>query len=130
MAGLDQVLARIDADIEASLERLFAVLRIKSISTDPAFAKDCQANADWHVADLKSIGFEASARPTPGHPIVVAHDRSAGGPSALFYGHYDVQPVDPLELWDRDPFEPTIQTMPDGTKIITGRGSADDDIPF
>jgi len=126
MAGLDQVLARIDADIEASLERLFAVLRIKSISTDPAFAKDCQANADWHVADLKSIGFEASARPTPGHPIVVAHDRSAGGPSALFYGHYDVQPVDPLELWDRDPFEPTIQTMPDGTKIITGRGSADD----
>ena len=64
------------------------------------------------MADLQSIGFEASARDTPGHPIVVGHDRSAPGPSALFYGHYDVQPVDPLELWDHDPFEPFIETPP------------------
>lgn len=126
MTQLDSVLARIDADMDAALERLFAVIRIKSISTDPAYAAECQANAEWHVADLKSIGFEAAVRPTPGHPMVVAHDRTASGPSALFYGHYDVQPVDPLELWDRDPFEPTIQTMPDGTRVITGRGSADD----
>jgi len=126
MTDLDKVLARIDADLPAALDRLFAVLRIKSISTDPAFAQECQANADWHAADLASIGFEASARPTPGHPIVVAHDRSTAGPTALFYGHYDVQPVDPLELWDRDPFEPAIDTLPDGTKVIRGRGSADD----
>ncbi len=126
MSDLDKVLAHVDGDLDAALARLFAVLRIKSISTDPAYAKDCQANADWHVADLKSIGFDASARPTAGHPIVVGHDRSAGGPSALFYGHYDVQPVDPLELWEDDPFEPKIKTLPDGTKIITGRGSADD----
>jgi acetylornithine deacetylase/succinyl-diaminopimelate desuccinylase-like protein len=126
MDKLDDVLANVDANMDAALERLFKVIRIKSISTDPAYAAECQANADWHVADLKSIGFDASARPTAGHPIVVAHDRSAAGPSALFYGHYDVQPVDPLELWDRDPFEPTIQTLPDGTKIITGRGAADD----
>lgn len=126
MTQLDSVLAHIDANLDAALDRLFAVIRIKSISTDPAYKAECLANAEWHVADLKSIGFEAAVRPTPGHPMVVAHDRSAAGTSALFYGHYDVQPVDPLELWDRDPFEPTIQTMADGTKIITGRGSADD----
>jgi len=101
-------------------------LRIKSISTDPAYAGECKANAEWHAADLKSIGFDAAVRPTPGHPMVVAHNRSAPGSSALFYGHYDVQPVDPLDLWDRDPFDPSIRTMPDGTKIITGRGAADD----
>ena len=126
MSELDQVLARVDADFEKALERLFAVLRIKSISTDPAFAEECRKNAEWHAEDLRSIGFEASSRPTPGHPIVVGHDRSAGGATALFYGHYDVQPVDPLELWDNDPFEPKIETLADGTKVIRGRGSADD----
>ena len=126
MSELDQVLAHIDSDLDAALERLFATLRIKSISTDPAYAGECKACADWHVADLAGIGFEASARPTPGHPIVVAHDRSASGPSALFYGHYDVQPVDPLELWTRDPFEPSIETREDGTKVLRGRGTADD----
>ena len=88
--------------------------------------RDCRACADWHVEDLKSIGFEASAHATPGHPIVVGHDRSAPGPSALFYGHYDVQPVDPLELWDQDPFEPIIETRPDGTRAIRARGASDD----
>jgi acetylornithine deacetylase/succinyl-diaminopimelate desuccinylase-like protein len=126
MDKLDAVLARIDSNADAALERLFAVLRIRSISTDPAFAGDCKACAEWHAADLAAIGFEASARPTPGHPIVVAHDRSARGPSALFYGHYDVQPVDPLELWDHDPFEPKIETRPDGSKVIRARGAADD----
>src|SRR6478752_5029006 len=126
MSELDAVLARIDGDIDAALERLFAVLRIKSISTDPVYAAECQANAEWHAADLRSIGFAAEARPTPGHPIVVAHDRSAPGRSALFYGHYDVQPVDPLELWDHDPFEPSIETRADGTKCIRARGASDD----
>ena len=126
MDKLDAVLARIDANADAALDRLFAVLRIKSISTDPAYAAECKACADWHAADLASIGFTAEARATPGHPIVVAHDRSATGPSALFYGHYDVQPVDPLELWDHDPFEPKIETRPDGSKVIRARGASDD----
>ncbi len=126
MDKLDAVLARIDANADAALERLFAVLRLKSISTDPAFAAECKACAEWHAADLASIGFTAEARATPGHPIVVAHDRSATGPSALFYGHYDVQPVDPLELWDHDPFEPRIETRADGTKVIRARGASDD----
>ncbi len=125
-AMTERVLARADANMEAALERLFALLRIRSISTDPAYAAECRACAEWHAKDLASIGFEASVRDTPGHPIVVAHDRAAPGLSALFYGHYDVQPVDPLALWDRDPFDPSIATLPDGRKVITGRGSADD----
>jgi acetylornithine deacetylase/succinyl-diaminopimelate desuccinylase-like protein len=126
MAQLDAVLARIDADLDPALERLFELLRIKSISTDPAYASECRACADWHVADLRSIGFETRAHATPGHPIVVGHARSGPGPSALFYGHYDVQPVDPLELWDHDPFEPMIETRPDGTRAIRARGASDD----
>lgn len=126
MDKLDAVLAHIDANADAALDRLFALLRIKSISTDPAYADECKACAEWHAADLASIGFTAEARATPGHPIVVAHDRSASGPSALFYGHYDVQPVDPLELWDHDPFEPKIETRPDGSKVIRARGASDD----
>jgi acetylornithine deacetylase/succinyl-diaminopimelate desuccinylase-like protein len=126
MSQLDAVLARIDADLDQALERLFALIRIKSVSTDPAFAADCKACADWHVADLASIGFTAAAHATPGHPIVLAHERTAPGTSALFYGHYDVQPVDPLELWTRDPFDPVIETDPRGVKVIRGRGSADD----
>ena len=125
-SDLDRVLDRIDGDIDGALERLFAVLRIRSVSTDPAYAKECKACADWHVDDLKSIGFEAQAHATPGHPIVVGHDRSASGKSVLFYGHYDVQPVDPLNLWDHDPFEPFIETRGNGTKAIRGRGSSDD----
>ena len=126
MSTLDEVLSRIDAELDPALERLFAFLRIKSVSTDPAYAADCRAAAEWLAADLAAIGFEASVRPTPGHPMVMAHDRPAAGPSALFYGHYDVQPVDPLELWDHDPFEPFIETRADGTKAIRARGASDD----
>jgi acetylornithine deacetylase/succinyl-diaminopimelate desuccinylase-like protein len=126
MSQLDAVLSRIDTDLDAALERLFELLKIKSISTDPAYAEECRACAEWHVEDLKSIGFEARAHATPGHPIVVGHDRSATGPSALFYGHYDVQPTDPLELWDHDPFEPYIETRADGTRAIRARGASDD----
>ena len=126
MSQLDAVLAHIEADLNPALERLFELLRVKSISTDPAYASECRACAEWHVAYLKSFGFEASAHATPGHPIVVGHDRSATGPSALFYGHYDVQPVNPLDLWEYDPFEPIIETRPDGTRAIRARGASDD----
>ena len=68
---LDAVLARIDATLPEALERLMHLLRIPSISTDPAYKADCAAAADWLVEDLQSLGFDASARPTPGHPMVV-----------------------------------------------------------
>ncbi|HTN60057.1 MAG TPA: M20/M25/M40 family metallo-hydrolase [Devosia sp.] len=125
-ATLDAVLAHVDADLDNSLDRLKALLTIKSISTDPAFAAECARAAQWLVDDLAGLGFAASARPTPGHPVVVAHDSVTTGPHVLFYGHYDVQPVDPLNLWHTDPFDPQITTDANGRKIIVGRGSSDD----
>jgi acetylornithine deacetylase/succinyl-diaminopimelate desuccinylase-like protein len=123
--SLDAVLAHIDADIDNSLERLFALLRIKSISTDPAFAGDCKAAADHLAKDFASLGFAADVRPTGGHPAVVAKSNGTG-PRVMFYGHYDVQPVDPLNLWEHPPFEPAVRTLPDGRKAIVARGAEDD----
>ncbi|TLU71582.1 dipeptidase [Lichenicoccus roseus] len=119
---LEHTLAHIDAGQEASLGRLFELLRIPSISTQPKHAGDCRRAAEWLSGLLDGMGFDASVRDTPGHPIVVAHDRSdAGGPHVLFYGHYDVQPVDPLSLWNTAPFEPVVR---DGA--IVARGASDD----
>ncbi|HEV7255980.1 MAG TPA: dipeptidase [Mesorhizobium sp.] len=126
MPSLEPVLEKIDADLAASLERLFALLRIPSISTDPAFHADCERAAQWLVDDLKSIGFTASTRPTGGRPMVVAHhDGPPDAPHLLFYGHYDVQPVDPLSLWQDDPFDPKVKQL-DGADVIAARGASDD----
>jgi acetylornithine deacetylase/succinyl-diaminopimelate desuccinylase-like protein len=123
--SLDAVLAHIDADIDNSLERLFALLRIKSISTDPAFAGDCKAAAEHLAEDFTSLGFATDVRPTGGHPAVIGKSNGAG-PRVMFYGHYDVQPVDPLNLWEHPPFEPAVRTLPDGRKAIVARGAEDD----
>ena len=122
--NLDAVLNRIDQDFPQALERLIDLLRIPSISTDPAYQLDCARAADWLAEDLKSLGFEAASRPTTGHPIVVGHG-GTGNKHILFYGHYDVQPIDPLSLWDRDPFDPQVQDTPKG-KVIRARGASDD----
>ena len=127
MADLDSVLACLDLNLDRSVERLQDLLRIPSISTDPAYAAECRRAAEWLTGDLSAIGFEARVAETAGHPMVVAHRKGPkGSPHVLFYGHYDVQPVDPLDLWDADPFDPKVVAMPDGTRRITGRGSADD----
>ncbi|MDG6094294.1 dipeptidase [Acetobacter sp. AN02] len=127
MAGTETALHHADDMLEKSLERLFAFLRIPSVSTQPAHAADCRAAADWLVQDLTSLGFKAEARTTPGHPIVLAHRPGPdGAPHVLFYGHYDVQPVDPISLWHSAPFEPVLKTREDGTKEIVARGAADD----
>lgn len=125
-AQLDQVLANIDANIDGSLERLFDLIRIPSVSTDPAHAQDCRRAAEWLTKELDSLGFDASVRPTARHPMVVGHDRTGQGPHVLFYGHYDVQPVDPLHLWHSDPFEPKLVPQPDGETHIVARGASDD----
>jgi acetylornithine deacetylase/succinyl-diaminopimelate desuccinylase-like protein len=129
-SALAAVLDKIDADLEHSLERLFDFLRIQSISTDPAYKEQCRIAAEYVAKDLSAIGFDTSIRPTAGHPIVVGKsgENGAGGnsPRILFYGHYDVQPVDPLELWETPPFAPRLATLPDGRKIIVARGACDD----
>src|SRR6478735_3432373 len=102
MSTLDAVLNRVDQDIDQSVERLFALLRIASVSTDPAYSENCRKAAEHVANDLSSIGFETQVRPTAGHPVVVGKANgqvAASGPRVLFYGHYDVQPVDPLDLW-------------------------------
>ena len=128
MSAIVPVLARLDQNLDASIERLFELIRIPSVSTDPAHAGDCRRAAEWLVADLRSIGFDAGLRTTPGHPMVVAHHDgpSPASPHVLFYGHYDVQPVDPVALWDSGPFTPTVKEIEPGRKVLTGRGASDD----
>src|SRR4051812_42480159 len=114
--SLNQVLDQVDRDLDNSLQRLFALMRIASVSTDPAYAVQCRSAAEHLAGDLASIGFAPEVRPTGGHPVVLANGSNGGGsgPSVLFYGHYDVQPVDPLDLWQTPPFEPRIGALPDG----------------
>ena len=105
------------------------LLRIPSISTDSAYDDDVQQAANWLAAHLRSIGLQkAEVCPTDGHPIVYAEHLGAGDdkPTVLVYGHYDVQPPDPLELWDSPPFEPIRRNgdVRDGT--LYARGACDD----
>ena len=125
MTNFDAVLAHVDANLDQSVERLKRLVAIRSISTDPAYAGEVRAAAEWLVDDLRQLGFDASVRDTTGHPMVVAHDKSGPGPHVLFYAHYDVQPVDPLALWHTDPFAATLVDGPQGKEIV-GRGTSDD----
>jgi acetylornithine deacetylase/succinyl-diaminopimelate desuccinylase-like protein len=130
MSDIEPVLKHVDAGLEASLERLGSFVRIPSVSTDPAHADDCLRAAEWLVAELNALGFSASVRPTPGRPMVVAHytpRRPFGAaPHFLFYGHYDVQPADPLDLWKTPPFEMHRRKDARGVERLYGRGTADD----
>lgn len=128
MPELDAVLAHLDADLENALERLFHLMRYESISTDPAYASECRRAAEWLATDLAATGFDARIAETPGHPITIAHHEGVdpSAPHLLFYGHYDVQPADPLELWDGSPFVPELRRRDDGSRYIHGRGASDD----
>lgn len=125
---LETVLSQLDTSSDAALERLFAILRIPSISTDPEYDADCAEAAKWCADQLAEIGFKARVHPTAGKPMVVAHWKSdtPGTKHALFYGHYDVQPADPLDLWEKPPFEPRIANDPEHGEIIVARGASDD----
>jgi acetylornithine deacetylase/succinyl-diaminopimelate desuccinylase-like protein len=125
---LEPVLAQLEGDLGASIERWQALLRIPSIGTDPAHNGDTRRAAEWLVGQLCALGFDATARDTPGQPIVVGHHPgpgSKGAPRVLYYGHYDVQPPDPLDLWDTPPFEPTIVDGHHGPRMVA-RGAVDD----
>ncbi len=127
---LPQVLAHCEASQPSAVERLTALLRIPSVSTDPAFEGEVRRAAEWLTADLASMGFTAEVCKTIGHPMVVAHHPGVGSeamhaPRVLFYGHYDVQPADPLELWTSPPFDPVVVDGPQGKRIVA-RGAVDD----
>ncbi len=118
------VLNQIDETVDQSIETLMEFLKIPSISTDPAYKNDCATAAIWLKNELEKIGASAEIHETPGHPMVVGQ-MGSGDKHLLFYGHYDVQPVDPLELWEHDPFAPFIEARPTG-KVIRARGASDD----
>jgi acetylornithine deacetylase/succinyl-diaminopimelate desuccinylase-like protein len=130
MTVVDRTLDLVEQGLKSSLDRLFEILRIPSISTDPAYKSECQRAADWLVAQLGDLGFQVAARPTGGHPMIVANytpkATTEKTPHVLFYGHYDVQPVDPVDGWQTPPFEPILKKDSDGVERIYGRGTADD----
>jgi acetylornithine deacetylase/succinyl-diaminopimelate desuccinylase-like protein len=116
------VLARIDAEKESYLEELKDYIRIPSISTDPAYAEEVVRASEFLAGKLRAAGLEAETLATERHPLVYAEWMGAPGkPTVLFYGHYDVQPVDPVDLWRNPPFEPTVE----GDKLVA-RGATDD----
>ena len=106
--------------------RLMDFLRIPSVSAQPAHAADCRRAADWARAQLEEIGFSVRTVETAGHPVVLAqHPGPAGAPHLLYYGHYDVQPAEPLELWDSPAFDPVIVEGRNGPRVVA-RGAVDD----
>jgi acetylornithine deacetylase/succinyl-diaminopimelate desuccinylase-like protein len=124
MTDVTAVLALAASRRADSRERWFDFLRIPSVSAQPPHAADCRRAAAWVRAQLAAIGFDAQVRETAGHPVVVAHHPGPTGlgPHLLFYGHYDVQPPEPLELWTSPPFEPVLV---DGVRVVA-RGAVDD----
>ncbi len=127
-SDLAPVLDALDAGQEAALGRLFDLLAIPSVSTDPAHTADCRRAARWCADMLSGIGFDAAVHETAGQPMVLGHHRpaEATGPHVLFYGHYDVQPADPLAEWTSPPFEPRIDTDARHGEVIVARGASDD----
>ena len=117
---LDQFFTQNEARIR---EELFELLRIPSVSARSEHNADTARAAEWVARSMRDAGLDAKVHPTPGHPVVVGEWRGAGNdaPTVLAYGHYDVQPAEPLELWESPPFEPTIRSGK-----IFARGSVDD----
>jgi acetylornithine deacetylase/succinyl-diaminopimelate desuccinylase-like protein len=122
MATSDDVVARIEREKEDYLEELKEYLRIPSISTDPAYKADVLRASEFLGDNMRAAGLEVEAIATAGNPLVYGEWCGAPGkPTLLVYGHYDVQPADPIELWRHPPFEPTVE----GENLVA-RGATDD----
>ena len=117
-------------DFEGSVSRLLEFLRIPSISTDPSYREHCLKAARWTQGLLETMGFGARLVPTPANPVVIGRYEPdqvhPGMLHILLYGHYDVQPPDPIELWKTPPFEPSRRKEKDGIERIYARGACDD----
>jgi acetylornithine deacetylase/succinyl-diaminopimelate desuccinylase-like protein len=126
-AELLRVLDHLAAGRQGALDRLFQVLAIPSVSTDPAYHAACVDAAEWCASSLREIGFQARVEKTRGKPMVVGHWHGSGSPlRVLFYGHYDVQPPDPLAEWTAPPFAPRLAQDPQAGEVIVARGASDD----
>ena len=127
---IDNVLRSIDHRRQHSLDGLMNLLRIPSVSTKPEHQRDMVRCAELLQNALQSFGLRADVRPTgggKGHPIVLArNEHRPGRTTVLFYGHYDVQPPEPLELWTTPPFNPTVRDDGTGHQAVYARGAADD----
>ena len=136
--SIDAIIKQVESNEKAAIERLVDWLKIPSVSTDPACAGDCRKAAEWAALRLREAGLtvalhETGTKEKPGHPIVWATSPGTGkGPHVLFYGHYDVQPPDPMDLWESPPFKPVIRPADPGVKNkvpgerIVARGAVDD----
>jgi acetylornithine deacetylase/succinyl-diaminopimelate desuccinylase-like protein len=119
MPALDDYLSQHAKDFE---NQLFELLRIPSVSAISEHKKDIRAAAEWVLGQFKALGFQSEIVETPGHPVVYAQSAQVpGAPTVLVYGHYDVQPPDPLNEWISPPFEPTVRNG-----NIHARGATDD----
>lgn len=127
MSAADLALARFEAGRREALESLLDWLRIPSVSAQSAHAADCRRAAEWARGRLAAIGFTAALVETAGHPVVHATHPGPGpeAPHLVYYGHYDVQPAEPLELWPSPPFSPTLVEGPHGKRVVA-RGAVDD----
>ncbi len=121
---LQRVVARAEAEFDASVQRLQDFLRIPSVGTDPARAEDTRRAARWLAGQLRELGLEVELAPTDGHPVVLARGGAGSGPRVLYYGHYDVQPAEGGEGWSGDPFTPRLVEGPRGPRIVA-RGASD-----
>lgn len=121
------VLERVDREGAAYLDELKDFLRIPSISTDPQYKGEVRRAAEWLRERMAAAGLAAELIETEGNPLVYGEWTGAPGkPTVLFYGHYDVQPADPLEEWRNPPFEPTIERDPVRGDRLVARGATDD----
>jgi acetylornithine deacetylase/succinyl-diaminopimelate desuccinylase-like protein len=119
---ISKVIARLEKEKQKAVDELVDLLKIPSVSADPSRKADIRRAADWLARRMTAAGLRTEVKETAGNPIVYA-ERSgpAGAPTILIYGHYDVQPPDPLDEWKSPPFEPVIR---DGK--VLARGSSDD----
>jgi len=118
----DQLLKYLDDNADRFVEELKEFLRIPTVSADPTCKPHLQRGAEFVHRQFSDMGFKSEIVPTSGHPIVYAESLNApGAPTVVVYGHYDVQPADPLDLWTTPPFEPTLR---DG--CLYARGATDD----
>ena len=122
MTNLDPILRSVESRRQQAVEDLKQFLRIPSVSTKPEHKPDMDTCAQWLAGEIRQLGLTASVEPTPGHPIVLArNDHQPGRPTVLMYGHYDVQPPEPLEQWTTPAFEPDVRNG-----AIYARGAVDD----